>query len=101
MKQIKYEAKFSIKLRNVVEAVKELEDSINDSMKNFGLDDKLSTETELLTASIIVGYELSAEEEHKMKVLLESQVIKQMPQYDIRLSSFSRQSEQSVSQSAE
>ena len=99
--KIIYEVKFILKLRSAIKEVAELEDKINQSMQEFGYDEKLSTEAECFSAIITAEKELSSEEQNKMKVLLEAQIIKSMPKYDIRLKSFSRKSEQSVVQSAE
>lgn len=96
-----YTAKFSLKLRTAIKEVAELEDSINESMKDFGSDEKLSVWSDCFSVDITVEKEMSEEEQHKIGVLLLNKIIETMPKYDIRLKSFSRKSEQSVLQSAE
>lgn len=98
---IQYEAKFSIRLRSVVDAVKDFEDSINQTFKEFGLNEKLITESEIGSIEIQVDRELSDEEQYKMRALLESEMVQKFPKYDVRLNSFGRKSgnvQQSVSQ---
>lgn len=97
---MQYEAKFSLRLRSAIKEVAEVEDSINKSMSEMGYDEKLFAEADIFSTTITVDRELSSEEQNKMKVLLEAQVIKSMPKYDIRLKSFSRKTEQLVHQSA-
>lgn len=96
-----YEAKFIIKLRSMSKEVADFEDNFNKSMEDFGSDYKISTSAEIIKATIKVDRELTEEEEYKISAILKAQVIESMPKYDIRLKSFSRQSESSVSQSAE
>jgi len=81
--------------------VADFEDNFNKSMEDFGSDYKISTSAEIIKATIKVDRELTEEEEYKISAILKAQVIESMPKYDIRLKSFSRQSESSVSQSAE
>ena len=98
---MKYIAKFELKLASAIKEIAEFENSINKYMSEFGYDEKLTISTEFFNVEISVEKELTEEEKYKMQAIITSNIIKSMPKYDIRLKSFSRQSEQLVKQSAE
>ena len=98
---MKYEAKFTIRLRSISKDVADFEDRMNEHLKEFGVDEKIYTEAVCLTCDITVPQELTSEQEYKIINVLTAQIIEHMPKYDIRFKSFGRKSNQSVEQSAE
>lgn len=98
---MKYIAEFELKLASAIKEVGDLENSINKYMSEFGYNEKLSISTKIFNIEISVEQELDDKAKYKTEALLKSFIIESMPNYDIRLKSFSRQSEQLVEQSAE
>lgn len=86
-----YVFNFRINLSKAISGVGELTDRINTHLSTDGYDEKVCIVSEF-PLEMTVNRELTKEEEHKMKTLLEAQVIQQFPEYDVRLASFSRKS---------
>lgn len=87
-----YEAEFRINVGKAIPAVGELLDSINAHLSTDGYDERLECHAPIGRIVVTVDRELTESEQHKMKTLLEAQMIEAMPKYDIRLISFRRKS---------
>lgn len=87
-----YEATFRINVGQAIPAIGDMLKHVNDGISSAGYDEKLSLSAELFSFNLTVNRELDTNEIHKMKVLIEAQVISAFPKYDIRLAEFRRQS---------
>lgn len=99
--KIQYEASFRINVGKAVPAVGDLIDRINAHLSADGYDERLQCNAPIGSIDVTVDRELTEEEQHKMKTILEAQMIEAMPKQDIRLVSFRRKSgnvSQSVTQ---
>ncbi len=97
-----YEATFRVNIGKAIPAVGELMDQLNTAVASDGYDGcKMSLmSTDMIPPFIVtVSRELTEEEQHKVKTLLEAEIIQAFPKYDVRLAGFRRQSG-NVSQSA-
>ena len=90
--KINYKAIFTIDLGQAVQPVGDLIKSINQSMSNFGYDEKLSIESDVLSLNVEVNRELTQVEENKVKDILKESMTDIMNKHNLRLKSFSRQS---------
>ena len=89
--KVTYEAIFHVDAGKAVSCIGDLVNSVNDHLSKNGYDEKLKIHTPI-TIEVFVNRELTEEEQYKMKTVLESQMIQNMPEYDIRLVSFRRKS---------
>ena len=95
-----YIALFHVDAGKAVKVIGDLVNSVNDQLSMCGYDEKLKIHSSI-PVEVTVNRELTEEEQYKMKTIMEAHMIKSMPEYDIRLVSFRRQSGnalQSVSQ---
>lgn len=92
--KFQYEATFSADLGKVIPQVGDLANGINAHLAKDGYDEQLRIMTESLITPIITtsDRELTQEDQHKMKTLLEAEMIKAFPKYDVRLATFGRKS---------
>lgn len=86
--KIVYEAKFSLKLRSVLEEVRKFEDSINDSMAAFGFTEKMYSSVDYFSIKLKPGRLLSYDEQEKIKEVFKEEVVQKFPKYEIVLTSF-------------
>ena len=89
---MKYTATFRINLGKAIPAVGELTDSINATLTTFGIEDKLSVHADAFNIDVTVDRPLTETEQHQMGTLLEAEIIRAMPKYDVRLTSLRSQS---------
>lgn len=87
-----YEATFRIDLGKAIPSVGELLKSVNDHLATMGVEERITLQSEVFSFLVQVNRILTEEEEHKMKRIIEAQVITSMPRQDVRLSSFVRKS---------
>lgn len=102
MKQeFKYVATFRVDLGTAIPEIGALIESMNDGISSAGCSEKITLTHDAVIPPMIVTVdrELTEGEIHKMKTLIEAQVIAEFPQLDVRLVEFRRQSG-NVSQSA-
>lgn len=85
-----YIAEFRLDVGKAIPAVGELLTEVNANLAKVGVDERLECHVPIFKMTASVNRELTKNEQHKMKILLEAEVIKAMPQYDIRLVSFYR-----------
>lgn len=87
-----YEAIFGIDLGKAIPGVGELLDGVNTHLASAGYDQRLKCTSQIPPLVVTVDRELTEEEQHKMKTIIEAQMIEGMPKQDIRLVSFRRKS---------
>ncbi len=87
-----YIAEFRIDLGKAIPEVGDLLSRVNDATSSCGYNERLKCLSGPITATITADRELTEEEQHKMKTILEAQMIESMPKQDIRLFSFRRKS---------
>ncbi len=89
-----YEATFRVNLGSAIQEVGDLVNQVNTNLATFGCDEqiRLTSETVIPPMVITSDRELTEEDQHKMKTLLEAHLIEAFPKYDVRLASFRRKS---------
>jgi hypothetical protein len=91
--KIEYEATFRIDLGKAIPAVNELLESVNTTLAECGVEDKITCHAPFPSKMVVsANRELTEEEQHKMKTILEAEIIAALPGYDIRLVKFCRKS---------
>jgi hypothetical protein len=95
MSQVQYEAVFRVDLGSVIPEIGDLVNKINDDIANVGYGEskmRLTTDGFIPPMVVTVDRELTEGEPHKLKTLIEAQIIEAFPKYDVRLASFRRKS---------
>lgn len=87
-----YVAEFRIDLGKAIPEVGDLVNKMNNAISSCGYNEQLSLTSKLFSINVTVNRELTEEDTHKMKTILESEYIKAFPKYDVRLASFGRKS---------
>lgn len=98
--KITYVAKFRIDMGKAIPAVGALIEGINGHLSADGHDERIKYLASLPDLEITADRVLTEEETHKMKVLLEANMVKSFSEYDVRLVSFGRKSVTSESSAA-
>lgn len=87
-----YEAIFHIDVGQAIPAVGELLGRINTHLSTAGYDERLECQAPICTLDVTVDRELTESEQYKMRAILAAQIVKAMPEHDIRLVDFRRKS---------
>jgi hypothetical protein len=95
-----YEFIFSVNIATISDRLANFCEEINKRLNDVGCKEKLNMSAEIVSVNIKTEKELSEQDKKRIATLIEADLIKTMPKYDIRLSEI-RKSEQSVEQSAE
>jgi hypothetical protein len=84
-----YTAIFQIDVGDAIRSVGELLRELNDTLSMCGHDGELRAVTDIFSMSVTADRELTEKEQYEMKRILEAEVIRTFPEYDIRLKAFS------------
>lgn len=84
----KYVATFSLVLGDLLDTVKELETSINATLRAFGVYDTIKATTDVLSITITTDKEIPSANIEKLKTFLAKSLNDQIPDYSLMLTSF-------------
>lgn len=89
-----YEAIFRVNLGNVIPEIGDIANGVNTHLAKDGYNEQLTITSESVIPPLVIksDRELTKEDQHKMKTLLEAEMIKAFPKYDVRLATFGRKS---------
>ena len=84
-----YTATFQLDVGHAISGVGELLKELNATLAACGHDEQLQAVTDMFSMTVTADRELNEKEQYRMKRILEAEVIRSLPQYDIRLKAFS------------
>lgn len=84
-----YTATFHVDIGDATSDVGKLLKELNTTLASCGCDEQPGAVAELFSMTVTADRKLNEKEQYRMKRILEAEVIRSLPQYDIRLKAFS------------